>query len=189
MPSSISSCGPSRYRSTRRSSRRSSPRCARSSTSSRPRGTVRRHARVFRRPMAGRPEGLIEIHAEIDPSEQCEITWAELPYPIRNLTGRLELHPNLWVFHNVQGRNGEAIITASGEVTKLSDQEATQRRLPAPGSRRAASPEPPVQRGAAEGTPRRLGTGAGRRSIPRAPATSSPPPWTSSPATRIRLTS
>ena len=86
-----------------------------------PRGTVRAHAQVFRRPMAGRPEGLIEIHAEIDPSEQCEITWAKLRYPIRNLTGRLELHPNHWVFRNVRGRNGEAIIKASGEVTKLSD--------------------------------------------------------------------
>ena len=86
-----------------------------------PRGTVRAHAKIARRPMAGKPEGLITIDAEIDPREQCEITWAKLPYPIRNLTGRLELHPDHWVFKNVRGRNGEAIIAASGEVTKLSD--------------------------------------------------------------------
>ena len=53
--------------------------------------------------MAGRPEGLIAIDAEIDLSERCEITWAKLPYPIRNLTGRLELHPDHWVFRNVRG--------------------------------------------------------------------------------------
>ncbi|MGP0070234.1 MAG: AsmA-like C-terminal region-containing protein [Isosphaeraceae bacterium] len=87
-----------------------------------PRGTVRAHARISRRPIAGRPEGLIGIDAEIDASEQCEITWDKLPYPIRNLTGRLELHPDHWVFRNVRGRNGEAKIVASGEVIKLSDE-------------------------------------------------------------------
>jgi hypothetical protein len=86
-----------------------------------PRGTVRAHAQISRQPMAGRPEGLIAIDAEIDPCELCEITWAKLPYPIRNLTGRFELHPNRWVFRDVRGRNGEATIKASGEVIKLSE--------------------------------------------------------------------
>ncbi len=86
-----------------------------------PRGTVKAHAKICRRPMAGRPEGLIAIDAEIDAAHQCEITWDKLPYPIRDLTGRLELHPDHWVFRNVRGRNGEAKIIASGEVIKLSD--------------------------------------------------------------------
>jgi hypothetical protein len=88
----------------------------------RPGGTVKAHASVFRRPMEGpdaRPEGLIAIDAEIDLSERCEITWTGLPFPVRNLTGRLELHPDRWVFRDMRGRNGQAVITASGSVEKL----------------------------------------------------------------------
>jgi hypothetical protein len=84
-----------------------------------PKGTVRAHAKVSREPMAGRPEGHITIDAEIDLSERCEIRWAKLPYPIRNLTGRLELHENLWIFRDMLGENGQAKITASGRVEKL----------------------------------------------------------------------
>jgi hypothetical protein len=84
-----------------------------------PSGTVKAHAAVSRVPMAGRPEGRIGIDAEIDLSERCEITWAKLPYTVRNLTGRLELHPELWVFKDVRGRNGQAEIRASGWVRKL----------------------------------------------------------------------
>ena len=62
-----------------------------------PSGVVRAHARVFREPLPGRrdrPEGLIKIDAEIDLIERCEITWERLRYPIRNLKGRLEIHPD-----------------------------------------------------------------------------------------------
>jgi hypothetical protein len=85
-----------------------------------PSGTVKAHAAVSRVPMAGRPEGLVAINAEIDLSERCEITWSKLPFTVRNLTGRLELHPDHWVFRNMRGRNGQAEILASGEVHKLS---------------------------------------------------------------------
>jgi hypothetical protein len=87
-----------------------------------PSGSVRGHARVFRQPMVGpdaRPEGQIAIDAELDLAERCEIKWADLPYPVRNLTGRLEIHPDHWVFKNMRGRNGQAVITASGSVVKL----------------------------------------------------------------------
>jgi hypothetical protein len=84
-----------------------------------PSGTVKAHAQIVRRPMAGRPEGLLAIDAELDLSERCEIRWAKLKYPVRNLTGRLELHPDRWVFSDMRGRNGEAIISASGWVNKL----------------------------------------------------------------------
>ncbi len=98
-----------------------------------PRGTVQAHATISRVPMAGRPEGLIAIHSEIDLSENCEIKWAKLPYPIRNLTGRLELHPDRWVFNNVRGRNGEATINASGWVNKLSDKRLANGDFPLKG--------------------------------------------------------
>ena len=84
-----------------------------------PSGTVKAHAKVSRVPMAGKPEGKIAIDAEIDLTERCEITWAKLPYTIRNLTGRLELHPDHWIFRKMHGRHDEAQIVASGEVTKL----------------------------------------------------------------------
>ena len=87
-----------------------------------PSGVVKAHARVFRQPVPGRrdhPEGLIKIDAEIDMTERCEITWERLRYPIRNLKGRLEIHPNNWVFKNMVGENGQAKIKASGSVLKL----------------------------------------------------------------------
>ena len=66
-----------------------------------------------------RPEGLIKFDAEIDLTERCEITWVGLPYPVRNLKGRLEIHPDKWTFKDVTGSNGQAKIKASGSVEKL----------------------------------------------------------------------
>jgi hypothetical protein len=84
-----------------------------------PRGTVQARAKVCREPVAGRPQGRITIDALVDLKERCEITWDGLPYPIRELTGRLELHPESWVFSRMRGHNGQAGITASGSVQKL----------------------------------------------------------------------
>src|SRR5262249_19228630 len=84
-----------------------------------PSGLVKAHATVFRRPMAGHPEGEIKVDAEIDLKEGCEITWDGLPYPIRDLTGRLVVHPDRWLFMGMRGSNGKAQITASGSVEKL----------------------------------------------------------------------
>jgi hypothetical protein len=87
-----------------------------------PSGLVRVHAQVFREPgkhpEVGR-EGLVEINVDIDLSERCEITWEGLPYPIRNLKGRLHVEPNKWTFQNMSGSNGLATILASGSVETL----------------------------------------------------------------------
>ena len=87
-----------------------------------PAGSVKAQVRVARRPMVGpdaKPEGHLVIDADLDLNPRCEITWVGLPYPIRNLTGRLELHPDLWIFKNMSGRNGQAAITGNGRVEKL----------------------------------------------------------------------
>jgi hypothetical protein len=93
-----------------------------------PSGQVSCHATVFRKPMVGpdpRPEGLMQIDADVDLTGQCEMTWAQLPYPVRNLTGKLQLHPDHWIFQNIRGKNGQAEIAASGSVHMLHE-----RRLP-----------------------------------------------------------
>jgi hypothetical protein len=87
-------------------------------------GLVNVNARVCREPMTGsnaRPEGRITFDADIDLTENCEITWDRLPYPVRNLKGRLEIHPDKWTFKDVTGSNGQAAIKASGSVEKLGD--------------------------------------------------------------------
>jgi hypothetical protein len=87
-----------------------------------PVGSVKALVNVLRRPMSGpgaKPEGHLEIHAGLDLNPRCEITWAGLPYPVRNLTGRLELHPDQWEFKDMRGTNGQAIISGSGRVQKL----------------------------------------------------------------------
>ncbi len=85
-------------------------------------GLVTVNANLYREPMTGadaRPEGKILFNANIDMKERCEITWDRLPYPVRNLKGRLEIRPDKWTFKNVKGRNGQAEIEASGNVEKL----------------------------------------------------------------------
>lgn len=97
-----------------------------------PAGAAEVHARILRRPLAGpftppgsklgpfKPEGLLAVHAEADlDPDRCEITWEGLPFPVRHLGGRLELHPDHWVFEDMTGRNGQAVITGSGRVERL----------------------------------------------------------------------
>ena len=89
-----------------------------------PSGSVKAAVRVFRKPMVGpraKPEGHLVIDAILDLNPRCEITWADLPYPIRNLRGRLKLHPDLWEFENMRGQNGEEVITGNGRVQKLDE--------------------------------------------------------------------
>ena len=154
--------------------------------------------RVCREPMTGpdaRPEGRITFDADIDLAERCEITWDRLPYPVRNLKGRLEIHPDKWTFKNVTGSNGQAKIKASGNVVKVvwaiaqgpgrrraaQDRRSHSKRTSSPS---AASSRPPFLEAVEEdladdqslGRLRRLGPGArrpGPRTAPRSNHTSS----------------
>jgi hypothetical protein len=65
------------------------------------------------------PEGKVAVHAYLDLNERCGITWSGLPYPVGNLTGHLELHPDRWIFTNMRGSNGQAVITGKGRVEKV----------------------------------------------------------------------
>ncbi len=65
------------------------------------------------------PRGKIAIDAVLNLNERCGIKWVGLPYPVNNLTGKLEIHPDLWVFKDMRGTNGQAVITGSGRVEKV----------------------------------------------------------------------
>ena len=85
-----------------------------------PTGTVRGVARAEwvppKDPRDHPSKGRLTIDADIDLDERCSIKWVELPYPVENLTGRLSIHPDKWIIKNMRGINGQAVITASGEV-------------------------------------------------------------------------
>jgi len=87
-----------------------------------PTGSVGGHAHVDRTPPVrpGDPaEGVVKFDAELKLKEGCAMKWVGLPYPVSNLTGDLELHPDNWVFKNMRGSNGQAVIMGSGKVEQL----------------------------------------------------------------------
>ena len=65
-----------------------------------PSGSIKADVRVTRKPLWSgrwsRKRADLVIDADLDLNPRCEITWVGLPYTVRNLTGRLELHPDLW---------------------------------------------------------------------------------------------
>ncbi len=87
-----------------------------------PAGTVRGTARMVRRPPLKKgddPKGRVQIDATIDLNPGCSATWDGLKYPVRDLQGRLEVHPDLWVFREIRGHNGQASIALSGQLEQL----------------------------------------------------------------------
>ncbi len=86
-----------------------------------PAGTVRGTAHLHRTPpRPGQdPKGTIAIHADLDLNPGCEITWEGLQYPVRDLTGHLEIHPSSWIFTGMKGAHGQATIAGEGRVDKL----------------------------------------------------------------------
>jgi hypothetical protein len=94
-----------------------------------PTGTVRGHLSLRRTPperLGDDPRGKVAIDAVLDLNERCGIRWVGLPYPVNNLTGRLEIHPNKWMFgcgddpkYRMRGENAQAVITGRGVVEKV----------------------------------------------------------------------
>ncbi len=86
----------------------------------RPEGSVHGTATLHRDPPppGGDAKGIVQVHAELDLNPGCALTWVSLPYPVRNLTGHLSLHPESWVFTDMKGENNRARISASGRVDR-----------------------------------------------------------------------
>ncbi len=85
-----------------------------------PRGSVRGRAVLTRTPVPGDPKGKVCVDSEMDLNDGCSIAWKGLPYPVRDLTGHLSLHPDRWVFSEMKGRNNNASLAARGEVHQVS---------------------------------------------------------------------
>lgn len=87
-----------------------------------PAGTVSGTATVHRLPPKtpkDDPKGRVAIDAYLDLDERCTMKWVGMPYPVNNLKGRLEIHPDLWIFKNITGSNGQAEVAGSGRVEKV----------------------------------------------------------------------
>ncbi len=87
-----------------------------------PSGTVKGTAKLHRDPPLKKgddPRGRVAFHAWIDLNPGCSATWDGLKYPIMNLKGRLEIHPDQWIFPQMTGTNGQAAITIAGQVDQL----------------------------------------------------------------------
>jgi hypothetical protein len=87
-----------------------------------PQGTVRGKAHVHRTPPVrpgDPPKGVITFDADLDLSPGCAITWDDLKYTVRDLTGHLQIRPASWIFKDMKGKHGQATITGDGRVDKL----------------------------------------------------------------------
>jgi len=87
-----------------------------------PAGTVRGTAHLRRTPPVrpgDDPMGDIAIDAALDVNPGSEITWEGLQYPIRDLTGHLEIHPTSWIFKDMKGVHGQAKVVGDGRVDRV----------------------------------------------------------------------
>jgi hypothetical protein len=87
-----------------------------------PSGAIQGKAHITRTPPKSPqadPKGEIAIDADLDLKPGSEITWEGLKYPVRDLTGRLEIHPTSWIFTDMRGTHGQATITGEGRVDRL----------------------------------------------------------------------
>jgi 4-amino-4-deoxy-L-arabinose transferase-like glycosyltransferase len=87
-----------------------------------PTGTVKGTAKLKRLPPLTKqddPRGRVTFDALIDLNNGCSATWEGLRYPVMIQSGRLEIHPDLWIFPEVRGKNGQALIVISGQVEQL----------------------------------------------------------------------
>jgi hypothetical protein len=86
-----------------------------------PSGTVRGTA-VLTRPQikpGEDPKKAVRIDASLDLNPGCEMTWEGMKYKVSNLTGHLEIHPDLWIVRDVLGYHGQAEIKGSGRVARI----------------------------------------------------------------------
>lgn len=87
-----------------------------------PKGSVRGTADVRRTPPkapGGDPRKDVKIDVALDLNRGCSMVWDGLKYPVEDLEGHLEVHPDRWTFQRIKGVNGLARIAADGEVRMI----------------------------------------------------------------------
>ncbi len=87
-----------------------------------PAGSVRGTAKLHRRPPLNKgddPRGRVDFDAWIELNKGCSIIWEGLKYPVLNLEGEFEIHPDHWIFRKMHGNGGQAQIRAEGDVKQI----------------------------------------------------------------------
>ncbi len=85
-----------------------------------PTGTVRADVDIVRNPPGVLDStGKVAVSARLALDGGCSIRWDGLPYPVSNLAGTLIINPDSWLFRDMKGSNGQAIITGDGWVRKI----------------------------------------------------------------------
>lgn len=72
-------------------------------------GALNVYARLWR----DTPEGQMHRHLLLT-AQRCSINFEKFPYPVRNITGVLEMFDDEWTFRNLQGMNDSGRITCRG---------------------------------------------------------------------------
>lgn len=75
------------------------------------RGSLDVYVRLWR----DEPDGLLHRHLSLS-ARRCSVLFDRFPYPIRNISGVLEMFDDEWTFRNLQGMNDTGRITCRGFV-------------------------------------------------------------------------
>ncbi len=73
------------------------------------RGSLGVYVRLWR----DEPDGLLHRHVSLS-AQRCSVLFEKFPYPIRNISGELEMFDDQWTFRNLQGMNDTGRITCRG---------------------------------------------------------------------------
>lgn len=73
------------------------------------RGSLNVYVRLWR----DKPDGLLHRHVSLS-AQRCSVLFEKFPYPVRNISGELEMFDDQWTFRNLQGMNDTGRITCRG---------------------------------------------------------------------------
>ncbi len=75
------------------------------------RGSLGVYVRLWR----DEPDGILHRHVSLS-AQRCSVLFDKFPYPVRNISGVLEMFDDEWTFRNLQGMNDTGRITCRGFV-------------------------------------------------------------------------
>ena len=91
-----------------------------------PRGTVNVYVRIWR----SRCEEPLHRHVVLDAND-CSIRFDKFPYPLTNISGRLEMLDQNWTFRNLVGMHNTARVTCEGYLSGIERMETGEEPIAA----------------------------------------------------------